>query len=241
MCNRSARMRDCPALTASDVVLGPFIFNYIANFVRLQRKGGSYTVESIERTLLSGSPFESVAGIDSEDLQDTLPALRSSKSSDTEFAPNLLTERAQESSNDGIDIEILKQEEEKYKNALQRLFDLYLFDSTAISQKDYMLKKDELEGKLQEVHAAIERNITESGSFTNAPDISFIKKASAFIVSHRMVSKKEINYEELATKCDNEILKELVNSAISKIGIRRGRVEYIEFQSGLKHCFVYKD
>ena len=67
-------MQDCPTFGISDVALGPFIFNYIANFVRLQRKGTNYTVESIEKALLSGKPFENIVGIDSTSLEETLLA-----------------------------------------------------------------------------------------------------------------------------------------------------------------------
>lgn len=240
-CNRAMRMRDCPGLGVSDVTIGPFIFNYIANFVRLQRKGGPYTVESIEKALLSGGCFENITRIDSRGLQDTLQALKGRNSAGPDFTPNLTVQQATEYESAGVDLEILRQEEEKYKGALQRLFDLYLFDSSAMSQKDYMLKKEELEGKLQEVQNAIEKVINESGCSTDAPDVSFIKKASAFVVNQRILSKKEIDFEELATKCDVEVLKDLITSTVEKIGIKAGKVEFIKFQSGLVHRFEYKE
>ncbi len=240
-CNRAMRMRDCPGVGVSDVNIGPFVFNYIANFVRLQRKGGPYTTESIEKALLSGGCFENIAKIDSRGLQDTLQALRDRNSAGPDFAPNLTVQQATEYDSAGVDVEILRQEEEKYKSALQRLFDLYLFDSSAMSQKDYMLKKEELENKLQEVQDAIEKSINESGCSTDAPDVSFIKKASAFVVNQRILSKKEIDFEDLATKCDAEVLKDLITSTIEKIGVKSGKVEFIKFQSGLVHRFEYKE
>lgn len=240
-CNRAMRMRDCPGVGVSDVNIGPFVFNYIANFVRLQRKGGPYTIESIEKALLSGGCFENIAKIDSRGLQDTLQALRDRNSAGPDFAPNLTVQQATEYDSAGVDVEILRQEEEKYKSALQRLFDLYLFDSSAMSQKDYMLKKEELESKLQEVQDAIEKSINESGCSMDAPDVSFIKKASAFVVNQRILSKKEIDFEDLATKCDAEVLKDLITSTIEKIGVKSGKVEFIKFQSGLVHRFEYKE
>ena len=241
-CGRYARMRDCPTFGISDVVLGPFVFNYIANFVRLQRKGSNYTVESIEKALLSGKPFENIAGIGSVSLEETLLALKqyNSSSKATDYSPDLLEELPNQADNAGIDIELLRQAENKYKTALQRLFDLYLFDPVAMPQKDYLLRKEELEGKLQEVQDSIKRNSVAT-EVVIASDISFIKKASAFIVSQRILSKQDIDFEDLVLKCAPEMLKDLVNSTIKEIGIRGKRVEYIEFQSGLRHTFIYKD
>ena len=230
-------MQDCPTFGLSDVVLGPFIFNYIANFVRLQRKGSNYSVESIEKALLCGKPFESIAGIDTKSLEETLLALRqyNISSNDTKYSPDLLAASKEHTDIDNIDIELLRQEENKYKTALQRLLDLYLFNPAAMPQKDYLLRKEELEGKLQEVQESIKRNSVLTPEPTGASDISFIKKAQ------RILSKQDIDFEDLVLKCAPELLKDLVNSTIREIGIRGKRVEYIEFQSGLRHTFIYKD
>lgn len=238
-CSRNSRMLDCNSVNLSDVTLGPFVFNYIANFVRLQRKGAPYTCEMIEKTLLSGKAFEAIAGIDEQGLQDTLSALKGYYPSDkSDYSPKLL-DAPQMDDADSIDIELLRQEEIKYKTALQRLLDLYLYDPTSMSQKDYLTRKEELESKLKEVQASIKRNTHVE--VTESADISFMQKASVFVVSKRILSKKDINYEELAVKCDAEVLKDLVNSVISKIGIRGRHIEYIEFKSGLRHTFIYKE
>lgn len=242
-CTRSARLLDCPTFGLSDVVLGPFVFNYIANFVRLQRKGSNYTVESIEKALLCGKPFESIAGIDTESLEETLLALRqyNNSSKDTKYSPDLSETSKEHTDIDNIDIELLRQEETKYKTALQRLLDLYLFNPAVMPQKDYLLRKEELEEKLQEVQESIKRNSVSTSEPTGTSDISFIKKASAFIISQRILSKQDIDFEDLVLKCAPELLKDLVNSAIREIGIRGKRVEYIEFQSGLRHTYIYKN
>ena len=123
-CNRSLSMQNCDAKYVSDVSIGPFVFNYIANFVRLQRKRESHTLASIEKALLSGKCFQDVIGIDSNGLQDTLQALRYRTLPDTDFSPNLTVQTVTEPISSDIDLELLRQEEEKLKNALQRLFDV---------------------------------------------------------------------------------------------------------------------
>ena len=240
-CNRATRMRDCPALGVSDVVLGPFVFNYIANFVRLQRKGGPYTAESIEKALLSGKCFSEVAGIDSKGIQDTLKALGYADTAGPDFVPDLGVQDTTGGDSGGFDIEILRQEEEKLKNALQRLLDLYLFDSAAISQQNYITKKEELEKNLKGVQAAIEKSMDDSGIRPDALNTSFMKKASAFIVNQRILSKKEIDFEELACKCDADVMKDLISATIERIDIRAGRIEAITFKSGLVHRFSYAE
>lgn len=240
-CDRGMKMRDCAAPGTSDVVLGPFVFNYIANFVRLQRKGGPYTAESIEKALLSGKCFSNVAGIDSKGIQDTLRALSYTDTESPDFVPDLSVQDTTDGDSARFDIEILRQEEEKLKSGLQRLLDLYLFDSAAMSQQVYMTKKDELEKNLKNVQAAIEKSMDDSGIRPDAINISFMKKASAFIVNQRILSKKEIDYEELACKCDADILKDLIRATIERIDIRDGRAEAITFKSGLVHRFIYSE
>ena len=238
-CKQATKMRDCPALGVSDVVLGPFVFNYIANFVRLQRKGGPYTAESIEKALLSGKCFSKVARIDIKGIQDTLKALSYADAAGPDFVPDLGVQDTTDGASGGFDIEILRQEEEKLKNALQRLLDLYLFDSVAISQQNYITKKEELEKNLKGVQAAIEKSMNDSGIRPDALNTSFMKKASAFIVNQRILSKKEIHFEELACKCDAGVMKDLIAATIDHIDIRFGRVDAITFKSGLVHRFTY--
>ena len=243
-CDRGMKMRDCAAPGISDVVLGPFVFNYIANFVRIQRKGGPYTAESIEKALLSGKCFSNVAGIDSKGIQDTLRALSYTNAAAPDFVPDLGVQDTTGGDSGGFecnDIEILRQEEEKLKNALQRLLDLYLFDSAAISQQSYITKKEEIEKNLKGVQAAIEKSMDDSGIRPDALNTSFMKKASAFIVNQRILSKKEIDFEELACKCDANVMKDLIAATIEHIDIRAGRVEAITFKSGLVHRFKYKE
>ena len=172
-------------------------------------------------------------------LQDTLQALRYRTLPDTDFSPNLTVQPVIGPVSSDIDLELLRQEEENLKTALQRLFDLYLFDSSALSQKDYMLKKEELTGKLQNIENSIDKVIAESYQSTDSHNISFMKKASAFIVSQKILGKTEINFEELCLKCDIEIMKELITETIDCISIKAGKVEAITFKSGLVHRFIY--
>lgn len=56
----------------SDITLGPFLLNYIANIIRLQDKiTEDFKIKDIERSLLRGSTFSKVLGIDDNSLEQT--------------------------------------------------------------------------------------------------------------------------------------------------------------------------
>ena len=50
-----------------------------------------------------------------------------------------------------IDIELLNKNKLKFERALTRLDDLYLFDDNAMSEKDYIIKKNSITEKLKEI------------------------------------------------------------------------------------------
>lgn len=123
---------------------------------------------------------------------------------------------------------------------MQRLIDLYLFDSTALTTQEYISKKNELETKLSSIESLLEEK-NDSGQIDDIQDISFIRKASAFIVSQKLLNVGEINFPELAMNCDLEILKDFINATINQITIKDGKIESITFKSGLVHHFIYKE
>lgn len=72
-------------------------------------------------------------------------------------------------------------------------------------------------------------------------DLSFIKKASAFLVTQRIVSKSFIDYVQMAQELDNEILKNFVDQIVDRIVIKDGRIQSITFVNGLTHEFFIAD
>ena len=71
-------------------------------------------------------------------------------------------------------------------------------------------------------------------------DLSFIKKASAFLVARRISSKEYIDYLQMSADLDAEILKDFVDQVIDKIYVQDGKIVKIRFASGLEHEFIYK-
>ncbi len=64
-------------------------------------------------------------------------------------------------------------------------------------------------------------------------DMSFIKKASAFLVAQRIVSKSFVDYVGMAQELDNEILKDFIDQIVDQIVVLDGRVQSITFINGL--------
>ena len=240
-CNLATNMRTCQQKQISDIVLGPFIFNYIANFVRLQRNKDSLTEETIEKALLSGKVFGDIAHIEQDGLRDTLKAIKLGAGSHA-YSPNTYpkTESTKDVTASNYNITLLRTEEEKITAALNRLFDLYLFDPNGLSKKEYISKKTELESKLEETRQMIEKAKKEAGIQDSKLDTSFIQKASAFILEHKILDQQEISYKELVLKCDAELLKNLVLATINQIVVKNDRIMSITFKSGLVHRFEYK-
>ena len=57
---------------------------------------------------------------------------------------------------------------------------------------------------------------------------------------HQLQNKRFIEFDKLIRKIDAKIIKEFVNSVITKIVIKNGKVVSIRFKNGLEHKFLYK-
>ncbi|MBO1910870.1 recombinase family protein, partial [Microvirga sp. 3-52] len=125
----------------SDIIIGPFIFNYVSNLIRLQeRMTPKHSTRDMERALLRGNTFIDVVGVDNTALKETYFALTNGMpgqeyilaTDDELIMPDLEAER-------------LQREAKKFGTALSRLEELYLFGEDGISQKDYIFKKRDLQ------------------------------------------------------------------------------------------------
>lgn len=123
---------------------------------------------------------------------------------------------------------------------LERLKKLFLFEDDAMSEKEYLMSKRELEGTLSDIEnelSALEADTAD----TKYDDMSFISTASGFLIAHQIASGEHINYRELACAVDAKVLKDFANSVIERIVLLDGRVASIEFKNGLVHEFLYRE
>lgn len=236
-CARRSRMLDCDNdKTISEQYIGPFIFNYVANLVRIQKNfTGIDSLERLERELLKGEEFKNIS-IKHESLAETYAVL--SGVYNGEYLPDLGLLNDNDDFSITEQVGLLQKERDKCKGAIDRLTELYLYDPTALTKEEFSSKKRELTKKIQDFEEQI-ASFHSDGDANGIADLSFIKKASAFLVAQKIVSKKHIDYVQMAIELDNEILKDFIDQVIDTIEVDDGRVQRIRFVNGLEHEFEY--
>ena len=236
-CGRRARQMDCEnKRTIGDFALGPFVFNYVANLARIQKNSEKIdSLESLESALLAGDVFAGVK-LAPESLKNTFSLLARKGIKKGAYIPDI----CDSGDNENIEerIAIIEREKEKCKNAVSRLTELYMFDPDAITKEEFSEKRRELNRRIRELSNQAEE-LKESGG-PSAADLSFIKKASAFLVARKISSTEYIDFIQLCADLDAEILKDFIGQIIDKIHIQDGRIVRIRFVSGLEHEFIYK-
>ena len=131
-------------------------------------------------------------------------------------------------------------DQKKQQRALDRLNDLYLYSDDSISEREYLVRKQQITDRLQEINEAIGMMSQEPWMRT-MNDEEFIRQASSFILTQKLADKQYIYYENLAESLDPEILKNFFVSILDSIILRDGRPETLVFRNGLSHTFTYKD
>ena len=107
----------------------------------------------------------------------------------------------------------------------------------AISEKDYMTKKTEIETKIAEIDEKI--GIVNKNSVDDSiTDEEFVDKASTFIITQKLTDRNYISYKRLATSIDPKILYMFTHDVIDYIDIYNGKVQRIVFRNGLSQTFV---
>ncbi|WCH46418.1 recombinase family protein [Lysinibacillus sp. OF-1] len=218
----------------SDIIIGPFIFNYVSNLIRLQERiTPKHSLRDMERSLLRGNAFIDVVGIDNESLKETYFALTNSMS-DQEYS--LATK--DEINISDIEVERLQKEKAKFERALTRLEDLYLFgEEDGISQKDYIFKKRDLQARLEEIDAEI--NTLKQKHEDKTSDV-FVDNAQHFLITKEMQQARNVDYRELSEVVGREALSDFMHTIIDKIVVLDKRVQSITFKNGITHIFAYK-
>ncbi len=240
-CTRKRRFSDCQNKYISDVVVGPFVFNYIANILKAQNNfGKSTTVEAFEKKLLRGTPFMEIASIERAGLEDMYSVLKSdSESSDVFSSP---TANIAKKIDETIDERnLLASEKRKKERALERLKSLYLYSEDAMSETEFLVSSKSLTEQISEINKRLEELEKESSTHFSMSDKEFLQKASLFIMTHELKEKRFINFVSMIHKIDPKIVKDFVKSIIQKIVIKDGRIISIRFKNGIEHKFLYKE
>lgn len=239
-CSRKRRYDDCENKYISDIVVAPFVLNYIANILKAQNNFGRSTpIETFERKLLRGTMFADVDHIDQVGLTEMYDMLRRGGLSDAVYTSQRV--KAMEADKETADErDLLAAEKRKKERALARLKSLFLYNDEAISERDYLLEKKSLEESITNIDKRLEEIERSSSEHFSLTDDEFMTKASVFIMTHQLQNKRFIEFDKLIKKIDSQVIKEFIGSVVQKIVIKDGRVASIRFKNGLEHKFLYK-
>ena len=221
----------------SDTQVGEFVINYILNILNAKTAFSTISSpEELENRLLFGNTFSNVDSIDKNGLHE-LYNLLSRYGSDKSF---VFSARAPKKKKAAVDpeVEALRKEKEKQERALKRLQDLYLYSDTAMSEKDFILRKADIVQKISEINSMlgmVAKNIDNS-----LTDEEFIRQASHLLISKQLADRQYIYFKNLAQSVSPEILKTYMETILDSIQLSDGHVAAITFKNGLTHRFTYR-
>lgn len=219
----------------SDIVLLPFVLNYINNFVNLSnsiKKG--HSIHDIERILLSGRFFKDVAGIDTESLE----LMRSLFVEGFDY-----TKGGKGKLNDpetNLELENLKKEKMKYEKGLQRLEDLYLFSEESMSKKDFLFKKRDITDKIEDINNKIYNLNRRMTDYSMTHNLVFLSRSSQFLIAEQLTDG-EIDYRDFVKSLSKEVVRDFIKLSVRKIEVYDKRITAITFNNGITNKFVYVD
>ena len=132
----------------------------------------------------------------------------------------------------------LRKEKERQERAMTRLQDLYLYSENAMSEKDFIVRKEDISYRLKEINHKLGVLSDDSDSFLS--DEEFIKQASHFLIQSELKYKKYIYFKNLVNAVSPEILKSYIDTILDSVYITDSKVTSIVFKNGLTHNLIYK-
>jgi DNA invertase Pin-like site-specific DNA recombinase len=235
--SRRRKQTDCTNKYISDMTLGPFVLNYIANIIRAAKSyDGSISADALSKRLLRGEAFAGVASVNDDALSSLLSAFDQAADA-PEYRPQLALSGPEVSI---TEVDTLKGKRQRLENALSRLNALYLYDDEAMPEKDFVMQRSDLTKQLGQVNARIEE-IQAQDSGQGAVSDNFAMKASYYIMTEKLVEDSYIDYESYIRAIDPAVPKSFLASIIDHIDVDDGRVVSITFKNGAEHRFTYKD
>lgn len=235
-CPLRRKSKKCNNKTINDIVLGEFVINYILNMLNAKKMFSKIkTPDELQKQLLCGSTFSDIDHIDTDGLNEYYNLL-SRYSSDNSF---IFAKRPQKKKAAvSKELASLRKEKERQERAMTRLQDLYLYSENAMSEKDFIVRKEDISYRLKEINHKLGVLSDDSDSFLS--DEEFIKQASHFLIQSELKNKKYIYFKNLVNTVSPEILKSYIDTILDSVYITDSKVTSIVFKNGLAHNFIYK-
>lgn len=237
-CPKRRNSNSCDNATTNDMIIGEFVINYILNMLNAKKTFSTInSPDELQKRLLYGSTFSDVSSIEHDGLHDFFNLL-SRYGSDNSYIFSVKKPRKKKAAVNP-ELDALRKEKEKQERALHRLQDLYLYSDSAMSEKDFILRKMDITKRLEDINTKLGMITKNSDSILSDED--FIKQASHLLIQKELQGKQYIYFKNLASHVSPEILKAYLDTILDSIYMTDGRIARIIFKNGLSHKFIYKD
>lgn len=236
-CPKRRNTKDCDNPSVNDIIIGEFVINYILNMLNAKSSFSKIkTPEELERRLLFGGTFSDVSHIDENGLHEFYNLL-SRYGSDSSYTFAVRKPRKRKAAVDP-EIDRLRRDKERQERALQRLQNLYLYSDSAMSEKDFILRKEGIVKNLEQINSML--GMVSRGAASSLSDEEFIIQASHLLISRELSSREYIYYKNLAESVSADVLRTYMETILDSVLLVDGRVSCIVFKNGLTHKFTYK-
>lgn len=185
--------------------------------------------------MLRGSTFADIDHIDTEGLTSLFNMIQTCP----KRSPVLLKREKPKQSDP--ELKRLKSDRRKQQRALDRLNSLYLYSEDSMSEREYIIQKQQITDSLQEIDEAIGMITQEQPWMQTMDDTDFMEQASTFILNDQISKKQYIYFQDFVEPLDPKVVKRFFVSIIEKITLKEGRVQTIVFRNGITHTFTWKD
>lgn len=227
----------CGNKYCSDTLIGPFVFNYIANIIRAKdTTSRRTTIDTLERKLLRGDVFSAVEHIESEALEGIYQLLIGGHTG-VEYKPQLVYNEGEATVDE---ISVLQERRRKCEKALHRLQALYFYGDEDLPEKDFIISKKKMTGDLKEIDNRLAELHALGGEDGDADSDEFIQKASYFVMVENLLNERYVDYEKYIRNIEPSIARNFIVSVVKSIEVENSRVKSITFKNGLTHTFIYK-
>ena len=198
----------------------------------------NHSYRDMESILLRGKYFKDIEHVNKDDIKSTykllvnnLPVVNYKMQDESEEKDVSFKDR----------YDIYKAEKEKHENALKRLDDLFLYAEDSMPKKDFVLKRQEITNKIEEINSKIQGLHAEENTFIDNKEFSLKAKASFYLITQEIGNSKNIDVRYLLENVDKSVIKDFLSTIISEISVDHKKIHHITFKNGLTHHFEYKE
>lgn len=236
-CPKKRKTHECDNPSVNDLIVGEFVINYILNMLNAKSSFSSINSPAeLEERLLYGGSFKDVQHI-SEDGLNEFYNLLSRYGSDSSYVFAVKHPRKKKAAVNP-EVEALRKDKEKQERALKRLQDLYLYSERAMTEKDFIIQKNEISSRIQDINTRLGMVTHDANSTLSDED--FVRQASHLLITKKLIGRDYIYYKALAQTVSPDVLKIYMETILDSVYVIDGRVSSIVFRNGLTHTFIYQ-